>query len=166
MECNKNIKTILITLILASLMISSATLLAQHRGDNLSFQGFGYKDNLSTKASAMAGAVTAVSGDISSLFYNPAGLAGIEKLQISFNVKLYNRHWRENQDYRPNNAFSTLPLYFEGLYIPLRENSGRWDYDLSDFTTRDVNLENGLHAILLTLIDQYRQCWPSSSDHR
>ena len=130
MECNNNIKAILFTLMFALLMIPSATLLAQHRGDNLSFQGFGYKDNLSTKASAMAGAVTAVSGDISSLFYNPAGLAGIEKFQISFNVKRYNRHWRENQDYRPNNAFSTLPLYFEGLYIPLRENSGRWDYEL------------------------------------
>lgn len=130
MEFNRTIKTILNTLMIASLIFSSSALVAQHRGDNLSFQGLTYKDNLSTKAAAMGGAVTAVSGDISSLFYNMAGLARLEKIQVSVNVNQYDRQWRENQNYYPDRQFTTLPFYLEGLYIPKLENSGRWDYEL------------------------------------
>jgi hypothetical protein len=135
MDINKMLKKIFASLMFASLVLPSLTLYAQHRGDNLLFQGLFYKDNLSTKASAMGGAMTAVPGDISSLFYNTAGLAKIDNFQISFNVNQYNRQWRENQDYFPDRQFITLPFYFEGLYVPKRENSGRWDYELYKDTT-------------------------------
>jgi hypothetical protein len=113
---------------IASLIFSSSVIVAQHRGDNLSFQGLTYKDNLSAKAAAMGGAMTAVSGDLSSLFYNMAGLSRLEKFQVSVNVSRYDRQWRENQNYYPDRQFTTLPFYLEGLYVPKPENSGVWDY--------------------------------------
>ncbi len=125
MESNKIFKAILITL-----MFTSISMLAQHRGDNLSFQGLTYKDNFSTKAAAMGGAMTAVAGDLSSLFYNMAGLARLNGLQVSVNVNQYDREWRENQTWKVDRQFTTLPFYLEGLYIPKRENHGKWDYDL------------------------------------
>jgi long-subunit fatty acid transport protein len=130
MNRNKIFKSILITLTFVLLICSSATLIAQHRGDNLSFQGLTYKDNLSTKASAMGSAYTAVAGDISSLFYNSAGLARVDNFQITLNINQSNRNWRENQNWNTDRQFTNLPIYLEGLYIPLRENSGRWDYEI------------------------------------
>jgi len=142
MNRNKMLKSILITLTFVLLIFSSVTLFAQHRGDNLSFQGLTYKDNLSTKASAMGSAFTAVSGDISSLFYNSAGLAGINNFQITFNINQYQRNWRENQNWNTDRQFTNLPLYLEGLYIPLRENSGRWDYDIYKDTLTEYVVNN------------------------
>ena len=128
MKFYRTVKTILNTLMFASLIFSSSAVVAQHRGDNLSFQGLTYKDNMSPKAAAMGGAMTAVSGDLSSLFYNMAGLARLDKFQISVNMGQYGRQWRENQNYYPDRQFTTLPFYLEGLYIPKPENSGVWDY--------------------------------------
>lgn len=127
----------MLLLVIMTLMIAAASTdtFAQHRGDNLSFQGLTYKENFDARSSAMAGALTAVAGDISSLFYNTAGLARIDKFQISVNAGQYNRHWRENQNYYADRQFTTLPFYLEGLYIPLPENSGRWDYELYKDTT-------------------------------
>ena len=130
MDINKTIKTIFITLCILTFVFTNADLRAQHRGDNLSFQGVLYKDNMSAKAGAMAGALTAVSGDVLSLFYNTAGLSRIEELQVSVGAYNYSRQWRENQNWYPDRQFTTLPFYLEGLYIPKRENSGRWDYEL------------------------------------
>ena len=135
MDKYKILKLIFIALMIALFIFSSSALYSQHRGDNLSFQGLAYKDYPSTKAAAMGGALSAVSGDISALFYNPAGLARVDKFQISLNMNQYGRRWRENQNFRTNRQFTTLPLYLEGLYIPLRENSGRWDYELYKDTT-------------------------------
>ena len=124
-------KSILTKVFAAILVVMFATaLVAQHRGDNLSFQGLSDKNEVSVKALAMGGALTAVSGDLSSLFYNPAGLSGIKQLQVSISSNYYNKQWRENQNYRPDRYFVTLPFYLEGLYIPLDSNNGKWDYQV------------------------------------
>jgi len=107
---------------------------AQHRGDNLSFQGLSDKNEVSVKALAMGGALTAVPGDLSSLFYNPAGLAGIKKFQITVSTNYFTKQWRENQNYRPDRYFVTLPFYLEGLYIPDPANNGKWDYQVAQDT--------------------------------
>ena len=130
MDSNKVLKLLITTVIFVSLISPTGKLQAQHRGDNLSFQGFGYKDNITTNASAMGSAMTAVAGDVSSLFFNTAGLSRIDNIQISINGSQNNRQWWENQNYWPNRACVELPLYLEGLYIPLRENSGRWNYEM------------------------------------
>lgn len=109
---------------LFSCMIS----VAQHRGDNLSFQGLYSAELTGVKASAMGGAYTAVSGDVSSLYWNPAGLWDIKNLQVFASGALYSKYWQENQHYRPNRYFVTLPFYLEGLYTPDPANNWRFDH--------------------------------------
>ena len=104
---------------------------AQHRGDDLSFQGFFTQNDPGVKAMAMGGAFTAYAGDVSSIFYNPAGLAGIDQIQITAAANASNHLWRENQNYRPNRIYWTLAFYLEGLYIPDPANNGMWDSDIA-----------------------------------
>ena len=130
MDSNKKLRLMCALLTCATVIFFQTSLMAQHRGDNLSFQGLSFQDNISAKASAMGGAVMAVPGDISSLWYNTSGLARISSIQISINGNSNESEWRESQDYFPNRQFVTLPLYLDGLYTPLRVNSGRWDYEL------------------------------------
>lgn len=107
------------------------TLFAQHRGDNLAFQGFPVNNNVGVKAIALGGAYTSQTGDVSSLFYNPAGLANINNLQVSIGANRSANSWRENQAFRPNRMFWTLAFYLEGLYTPDPANNGIWDYELA-----------------------------------
>lgn len=106
----------------------------QHRGDNLLFQGWNDKKDYDVKSAAMGGAFTAINGELSSLFNNPAGLVGLKKIQISVSSNYYSKLWRENQNYRPDRYFVTLPFYLEGLYIPDPKNNGKWDYQLAQDT--------------------------------
>ncbi|MFC2084551.1 OmpP1/FadL family transporter [Bacteroidota bacterium] len=102
---------------------------SQHRGDNLSFQGIYDRNDPGVKATAMGGAATTLSGNISALFYNPAGLSSINSIQFSVSANYYSNHWRENQRYRPNRYFVTLPFYLEGLYIPDPADNGLFDHE-------------------------------------
>lgn len=124
-----------IYIITVLLILSAAGLTAQHRGDNLSFQGLTFKNDFGVVPTAMGNAYTAASGSINSIFYNPAGLAGITKFQFSASANSYDKRWRENQNYRPNRLFVTLPFYLEGLYIPDPANNGRWDHEIAKDTT-------------------------------
>lgn len=103
---------------------------AQHRGDNLAFQGLAIPNGNGVKALAMGGAYTSVSGDINSLFWNPAGLAGIEGLQFSFGVNSYQKMWRENQVYRGNRQFVNMSFILDGLYVPDPAYNGEYDYEV------------------------------------
>jgi opacity protein-like surface antigen len=111
------------------LFIVSSNVYAQHRGDNISFQGLTTQNDAGVKATAMGSAVTSLLGDVSSIFYNPAGLMGVKKLQVSVSANSYNAYWRENQHYRPNRFFVTLPFYLEGLYIPNPADNGLFDHE-------------------------------------
>jgi len=107
-----------------------AGIFAQHRGDALEFQGLSDPNENSAKALAMGGAYSASSGELNSLFYNPAGLANITRFQIAISGSTTQNTWRENQAYRPNRLYMTMPFYLEGLYIPDPANNGQWDVDL------------------------------------
>ena len=109
----------------------------QHRGDNLYFQGLNLESASGTRALAMGGAYASISGDVNSLFHNPAGLADINKFQITVSGGNYSKTWRENQNYRPNRYFVTLPFYLEGLYIPDPADNGRWDYAIAQDTSKN-----------------------------
>jgi hypothetical protein len=122
-------------LILALIVILSGFAFSQNRGNNLSFQGLFPDNPLGVKASAMGGAYTAQTGDVSSLFYNPAGLSDIPKIQISV-AGNYNTHlWREFQEWRPDRLFVTLPFYLTGL-APL---DPKFDGQLDTARVRDPN---------------------------
>lgn len=134
MEMTAIYKKIFQLMFLTFLLLSSFDLDAQHRGDNLSFQGLMESKNFSVRSTAMGGAFTTMSGDLSSLFTNPAGLSKIKQLQVSIAANNYAKQWGENQDYRPDRYFVTLPFYLEGLYIPDPANNGKWDYQLAQDT--------------------------------
>lgn len=112
------------------LLLNLTTAVAQHRGDNLAFQGLAQPNKNSVKAAAMGEAFTAVNGDLGAIYYNPAGLSGIEKLQVSVSVANVDKLWQENQDYRPNRYQIALPFYLERLYTPNPANNGQWDYEI------------------------------------
>lgn len=126
-------KTIYFTII--SLLLFNCLAISQHRGDNLSFQGLPLQDGAGVKSAALANAYTSRSGDVNSIFSNPAGLADIQKFQFTIAANSTNRSWRENQAYRPNRMFWTLAFYLEGLYIPDPANNGVWDYELAKDTS-------------------------------
>ncbi|MFZ2322395.1 MAG: outer membrane protein transport protein [Ignavibacteriaceae bacterium] len=109
------------------LLISSSQVYSQHRGDALSFQGFDQINGTGVKVEAMGGANLALFGDVSAIFNNPAGLAGINGYQFSVSANSFEKNWRENQDYRPNRQFVTLPFYLEGYYVPDPKNNGKFD---------------------------------------
>lgn len=112
---------------------------AQHRGDNLSFQGLPLQSDVGVKSTAMGGAYTSMTGDLNSIYFNPAGLADIKELQVSIGANSYSKLWRENQAYRPNRMFFTMAFYLEGLYTPDPINNGIWDYELAQDSTYIVN---------------------------
>lgn len=117
------------------ILTAYTALTGQHRGDNLSFQGINFENDFSVPALGMGNASVALSGSLSSVFTNPAGLADISKIQVSVSGSNLERNWRENQDYRPNRYFVTLPFYLEGLYVPLPENNNRWDHEVARDTS-------------------------------
>lgn len=81
---------------------------AQHRGDNLSFQGLDLKNENSVDAAALGNAFTGHSGSLDALFFNPAGLASVSELSVMINGNTNTNLWRENQAYRSNRQFTTF----------------------------------------------------------
>jgi len=126
-------------LVFLILILSLQILNAQHRGDNLAFQGIGYVNDYGVKSLAMGNAYNSISGDINSLFWNRAGLADLKSFQFSLSARSFSRSWKENQVYRPNRFFVTLPFYLEGLYTPDPANNGVWDYELAGDSSYIVN---------------------------
>ena len=84
---HENIRNSIRSVCYAIFLISilNVSVLSQHRGDNLSFQGWSEESNNGVQAVAMGRAFTSISGDLNALFWNPAGLIGIS------NNKLLNR---------------------------------------------------------------------------
>ncbi|MBD3383900.1 hypothetical protein GF407_03135 [candidate division KSB1 bacterium] len=119
---------------------------SQHRGDDLAFQGISEIRDYDVKAIAMGNAFTSMSGELASLYYNPAGLSAIENFAFSVSVNNYGKKWHENQEYRPNRLFVTLPFYLEGLYTPDPANIDPltglpiWDDELAIDTSYQVRL--------------------------
>lgn len=111
------------------ILFVSSYIQAQHRGDNLSFQGLDGFNNYGIKAAAMGGTHVAGTYDVNSIFGNPAGLSGLKNIQFTLSANNYEQKWWENQDYRSNRQFVTLPFYLSGLYVPNPANNGKWDYD-------------------------------------
>ena len=126
---SKNLKNFIMLIVLYQLILTSYAS-AQHRGDVLSFQGILGEQENGVKAQAMGGAYTSVSGQLESIFWNPAGLSGVDDWQISISGNTYNKLWRENQVYRPNRQFVTLSFYLDGLYTPDPANNGKLDYEI------------------------------------
>lgn len=124
----KNINQTLATII-TLLFAMNIAIIAQYRGENLFFQGLNEVNATGVKSAAMGGADVANTGDLSSIFSNPAGLADISSYKISFSANNYEKQWWENQDYRPNRQFTNLSFILDGLMIPDPANNGMLDHE-------------------------------------
>ncbi len=131
--------------ILIILLFAAQNMQAQHRGDQFSFQGIDMVGDFGVRSSGMGGAFTAMSGDISSLYFNAAGLADISKNQFSVGGSLYSQLWRECQQYRPTKYFSSISLYLEELYIPPHQSDTAYYIDgdaVKDVSTNPYNIKD------------------------
>jgi len=142
LDVKNNLKVLVLFLIISIALVTNVN--AQHRGDALSFQGLNENNAIGVKAAAMGGADVAHTGDLSSIFSNPAGLSQIDRIKISVSTNSFQKKWWENQDYRPNRQFTNLSFILDGLYTPNKENNGKWDYDAffddSTYIVRDPKL--------------------------
>lgn len=110
------------------LLLITSVCLAQHRGDQFFYQGTDIPNSEGTRSLAMGGAFSAMTGDINSIYYNPAGLAEINKITLSYYGNRDFNLWREYQEYRPTSYFGTLSLFLEGLIKIGSYNDGVYDY--------------------------------------
>jgi long-subunit fatty acid transport protein len=104
---------------------------AQDNGQNLRFQGISEVPDFMVKASAMGGAYTAVTGDLPSLFYNPAGLADLKKLQISVSGNSFKKEMWEDNFWWGGGADVILVRLWDGsMPLPPRELEGKKAYEI------------------------------------
>ena len=99
-------------------LLMQVAVIAQDNGQNLRFQGISEVPDYMVKASAMGGAYTAVTGDLPSLYYNPAGLADLKKIQISASGSSFKKEMWENQFWWGGGNNVVLVRIWDG-YMPL-----------------------------------------------
>jgi len=104
----------------------------QHNGNNLLFQGVVDQNRVSAMGQAYGNAMVSRKGLLDALFYNPAGLNGLEKLEISFSAGSKKHLERDNQNFYPGNEYLNTSLYFEGLIVPDPAWNGMWNYELGN----------------------------------
>lgn len=99
---------------------------AQHVGDDFLYQGIVDFNNVSARAEALGQAYSAVSGDLDAMFFNPAGLVGLDKLQLSISASTKSYLWREYQEWNPGSGYRNVSLILDGLWKPDPALNGIW----------------------------------------
>lgn len=111
-------------------ILSIQSLYAQGNGNTLLFQGLTNKNTVSVKGMAYGNAYVSRNSNLNSLFYNPAGLIGINTIQISASSQYITTLERDNQEFYPGNGYLNTSLYLERLIIPDPAWNGIWDDSL------------------------------------
>jgi len=115
---------ILITILVG--MISGGRLMAQNRGNNFAFQGLGNTGEISAKALALGGAYTSINGDIDAIQYNPAGLATIDRLQLSVGAGMLSRARQRTKFIIRIDFFILYRSTSKDFTFPTRPITGNW----------------------------------------
>lgn len=143
----KYLKWLWFQLLSLFLVLCAATLNGQGIGDNIAFQGLTNQNAMTgVKARAMGNAFTAEGGDVNTIFYNPAGLADINSLQMSVSFRNNNIKTFERQQYLPvASSYGIMELIWSGIYTPQLADDGiRSDkilYSHDDFNAADSAVE-------------------------
>lgn len=116
---------------MVTVFLLPAFAIAQDNGQNLRFQGISEVPDFNVKASAMGNAVSAISGELGALYYNPAGLVGLKGIQVSVSYNSTSKEMWEYQYWWSGNDYTLPPRWFMGMIpLPTREQSGWWSYDV------------------------------------
>ncbi len=114
-----------------------AVLMSQGNGDPLGFQGLSSLNVFSAQALAQGNTYIAQTGDVNSLFNNPAGLGDINRLQISITGKSSQWKQHENQYWTESRLHPLLPAILDGRYVPDPQFNGMTDDVLVDSMSTD-----------------------------
>lgn len=135
--------------LLIGLLLIPIVYFAQGNGDPLRFQGLSSLNIFSAQTLAQGNTSTAQTGDINSLFSNPAGLGDINRIQLSITGK--SSHWKqhENQFWTESRLHPLLPALLDGRYVPDPRNNGKTDSELVELMSPDD------YAIPLLGYDQF-----------
>ena len=136
-------------LLLGVLYFLPTVSLSQGNGDPLGFQGLSTLNVFSAHALAQGNTFIAQTGDVNSLFNNPAGLGDIERLQISISGKSSQWKQHENQYWTESRQHPLLPAILDGRYVPDPRHNGLLDTALVKLMSPDD------YAIPLLGFDQY-----------
>ncbi len=134
---------------------------AQDNGQNLRFQGISEVPDFMVKASAMGNAYTAVTGDLPSLYFNPAGLADLKKIQIAISGNSFKKEMWENTLWWGGGADVVLVRLWDGsMPLPPRELEGKKAYEIwPDQTLPDFHVPMGTDYF-----DKARADWIHNAD--
>ena len=122
---------------------------SQGNGDPLGFQGLSTLNVFSAQALAQGYTSIAQTGDVNSLFNNPAGLGDINQMQISITGKSSQWKQHENQYWTESRKHPLLPALLDGRYLPNPSYNGMLDTALVRLMSPDD------YAIPLLGFDQY-----------
>lgn len=113
-----------------SLLMFHQRVSAQHNGDPLLYQGLTDQNSVSVNGGALGNAYVSRSNDLNALFYNAAGLANIQSIQISVSSQYRNQLIRDNENFYPGSGYVGTSLYLEHLLIPDTAWNNIWDDSL------------------------------------
>ena len=136
-------------LLLGVLYFLPTVSMSQGNGDPLGFQGLSSLNVFSAQALAQGNTSIAQTGDVNTLFNNPAGLGDINRLQISITGKSSQWKQHENQYWTESRLHPLLPAILDGRYVPNPHHNGLLDTELVNLMSPDD------YAIPLLGFDQY-----------
>lgn len=127
---NISLNNISIKSLIFFVIFSLESVYPQNNGNPLLFQGLTNPNTISVKGMAYGNAYVSRNGSLNSLFFNPAGLAGINSIEVSASCQYITTLERDNQEFYPGNGYLNTSLYLERLIIPDPAWNGIWDDSL------------------------------------
>jgi len=160
-----------ILIVIVSLILGcSALLISQGEIERKAFNLSG----TGARAMGMAGAVSAIGGDPSSGFWNPAGLASIKDSQVTVSYNLYGSNneaipaWANEEAGVSAHEFSidTSGLDYASLTLPFRQNNLIMVHQIAFHNVHNFNysgnLNNPFEFQTLTAVQQGDYSWDTS----
>jgi len=111
--------------------------MSQGNGDPLGFQGLSALNVYGAMGVAQGRTSIAQSGDVNSLYANPAGLGNINRIQLSITGKSSQWKQHENQFWTENRKHPLLPAILDGRYVPNPQYNGLLDTTLVNLMSPD-----------------------------
>lgn len=96
---------------------STSLIFGQGNGDALGFQGISNSSPNNARAVALGSALTAYDDGIEAIFFNPAGLVGLDRISFHYSGRTAQWHQRENQFWTESRLHPLLPALLDGRYV-------------------------------------------------
>ncbi len=122
--------------VLALLGLTAIPAVGQGLRQPLNIQGLAQSSITGSRARALGGATSTLSGDIAAMFANPAGLANVGQIGFSVGVGTARTEFVEAQRWNPNRYYASLSLNFQNEAEYANDPLDSPDWELSESATR------------------------------